>query len=135
MTSARRLAMRTVLTLAVSALALPWAAGAVDLEPTWRPPTYERMRDDMLAWKRDGSFAAPMEGQLARLWPERAPGKSDGRDLLERVAESFAVVYPEARKLVDACRADYSGPNPPDAQWLAGSDLPSVASTRKLVGV
>jgi hypothetical protein len=91
MTKAHRYAMTAVLALASSSLTLSLAFGAVDLEPTWRPPTYHRMRDDMLAWKRDGKFAASIDEQLAQLWPESSP---DQRDLLERVAESFAAAYP-----------------------------------------
>jgi hypothetical protein len=118
--------MRAFVAGMVSALALPMAFATIDLEPTWRPPTYERTRDDILAWRRDGSFSDKIDEQLNDLWPEKAPGEGDQRDLLERVVESFAAAYPEARALVDACRADYAGPTPPDARWLASSELPAV---------
>jgi hypothetical protein len=126
MTSARHIQMRAWLAALVGAVAPAVAFATIDLEPSWRPPTYERARDDVMSWRDQSNFADKIDEQLSDLWPEKSPDEADQRDLLERVVEGFAAAYPQARALVDACRADYAGPTPPDARWLAGSDFPAV---------
>jgi hypothetical protein len=99
--------------------------GDIDLEPTWQLPAYKQVRDDVMAWRRDGDFSETTTDRLAKLWTAESPTAAE-QDLLDRLAETFAVAYPEARRLVEACQADYSGPSPPDAAWLASSGFPPL---------
>src|SRR5262245_151835 len=110
MTRSAQFALRGTLAALAVALAPFSARAEIDLEATWRPPTYDEVRTDVATWSRDADLPPSAAERIKQLWPDKAPVKSGEADLLDRLAETFAAVYPDAQRLVDACRADYSGP-------------------------
>ncbi len=116
-------AVRTI----VLALALPAAAAYanVDFPPSWQPPTYEQVRGEVSTWRGEGGFSPEVAAQVTKLWPVRRPPPASESDLLDRLAQTFAAVYPQAEQLVRSCEADYAGPALPDAAWLASGEAPA----------
>jgi hypothetical protein len=117
---------RVELMIAAAALALAASRGlgaAVDFEPSWRAPAYNAVREDVLRWLDDADLPADKTGEVERLWPAEAPAAAN---LLDRLAESFALAQPSAAELVRRCQAAYEGPAAPSAEWLGEPDLPPL---------
>jgi hypothetical protein len=126
------LAARVGVALSCMSLAAHRASNAqaeIDFEPTWQIPDYAAVRSQVDAWVDKAQPTNEATEQIEALWPEAPPepGAAEGDvDLLDRVAESFAIVDPRAAELVRFCRADYQGPELPSAAWLADSDVPPL---------
>jgi hypothetical protein len=102
----------------------PMARAAVDFEPTWKPADYDSIRAEILAWQEDVASPEQAAGEVADRWPREAPAELDNATLLDRLAKTFAVAYPEAADLVRHCEAPFKGPTLPGAQWLTTAELP-----------
>jgi hypothetical protein len=105
------------------------AQAEIDFEPTWQIPNYAAVRAQVDAWVEKVQPTNEALAQIESLWPETPPepGAADGDvGLLDRVAESIAIVDPRAAELVRLCRADYQGPELPRVAWLAESDVPPL---------
>jgi hypothetical protein len=118
--------MSFLLPALAAALASRAAYANIDLEPTWKTPAYSHVRGDVLAWSRAADLSDSARERVAAAWPEAVPAEAEERELLDRLAETFAVAYPEARELLEACRADYAGPSIPDVAWLSSSGVPPM---------
>lgn len=101
------------------------ARAEITFEATWGLPSYEQVRADMLAWLDSAELDEEANFEARSLWPAGNLRSTDGASLLDRVADTFAIAGSEARTLIDACNAEYAGPLPPKAEWLADSSLPN----------
>ena len=63
--------------------------------------------------------------QAIQLWPDKLEGL-DGGELLERLADSFALVDPRGRDLVAFCAKPHAPGKLPDFGWLADANLPPL---------
>ena len=102
----------------------PASRAEVEFEPTWQPPAYEKLRDDVLSWSEDAKLAADALEKLQASWPSDPPADATPAALLDRLAKTFAAASPQAAELVERCQAEYAGPTPPDARWLAEPEVP-----------
>ncbi len=113
--------------LACTCLLVPCPAVAeVTFEASWQLPAYEQVRTTMLAWLDGAEVEAQVDFQPRSLWPAANLRTTDGSTLLDRAAETFALVEPRAKTLIDACNTPYEGPVPPKADWLEDTTLPEV---------
>ena len=113
--------------LACACLLVPCPAVAeVTFEASWDLPNYEQVRTTMLAWLDSAELEAQVDFQARSLWPAANLRATDGSALLDRAAETFALVEPRAKALIDACNTPYEGPVPPKADWLEDTTLPEL---------
>lgn len=132
-----------VLTSAAVALgALP--ADPLAKTPGWQPPGAEEVRRTAFAWLDDQKVDASVRAKAEAIWasvPSSPPGPAQTA-LLERLAETFALADPAARRLVELCSGPRRDPTLPDAAWLTDPKTPPfeahnmrLAYGRWLVGV
>jgi len=109
--------------------ALGWAQrGQAELEftPSWQAPPYTKVRAEVLAWLEPGARDPAMARQLREIWPV-APLRKTNPDLhTQWLAESFALLDPRARELVDFCNQADAGPPLPTTHWLADPSLAPI---------
>jgi hypothetical protein len=117
-----RAAVAAALPLAVVAACTDAARGELEFEASWQPPSYDDVRDRVDLWADAIQPENDVAAKIEPLWPDRLRG-DERLELLDRVAESFAAADDRAAALVRTCRADYEGPETPDASWLADPDV------------
>ncbi len=100
------------------------AHSEVTFAPSWEMPTYETVRGNVLQWLDEVQPTEEVRAEASSLWPSVELRDADGTALLQRVAETFAVVDPQAHELVRACNLKHAGPLPPDASWLHDRSVP-----------
>lgn len=100
--------------------------GEIAFEASWELRSYDQVRGQILAWLDQQQLDEKISFEARSLWPAGNLRAGDGTALLQRTAETFALVSPDAKSLVDACNVEYAGPVPPDADWLDDESLPSV---------
>ena len=97
----------------------------VDLDPSWKIPSYDDVRGQVDAWVKEAGV--DQQGQLAAAWhwnPQNRPTREQF-DLLDRLVDTFAAAYPNAAALRRQCSETYVGPNLPDGAWLDDPQLPA----------
>jgi hypothetical protein len=99
--------------------------GDFEFEPSWQPPDYAAVRAEIKQWQDEANVDEQAEARLSDLWPA-AQDEEEPAPLLDRLAKSFAIVYPEAADLIRHCSAPYQGPALPEAQWLTAAELPPL---------
>lgn len=120
-------AMRPIATLVLIGVGAAPALSDIDFEATWQSADYKAVRADVMRWKSQAAIDDDANRDLEGLWPREAPADSSGSALLDRVAQSIAVAYPEAAELVRRCENAYKSPSPPEAKWLATTAIPEFA--------
>lgn len=93
-------------------------ADALSKAPAWIAPSVDRVRDDVLAWLKKQQPQADARNAAAALWSD-VPADLSGPEILVRMAETFALVDPNARKLVQLCSKPRTDPVLPKQDWLA----------------
>jgi hypothetical protein len=116
--------------IALSASQQP-ARAEIDFEPTWQLPHYAHVRELVDEWVDEVQPTNEVTERIDELWPEASDDEGADataeQELLDRLAETIAAVDKRAAELVRLCRADYAGPELPDASWLAEGDVPPLA--------
>ncbi|NOZ40029.1 MAG: hypothetical protein GXP24_07375 [Planctomycetes bacterium] len=102
------------------------AQAEITFEASWKLPSYEQVRAQMLTWLDGANLNQEDDFQAHSLWPAGNLRASDGSALLDRAVETFALVEPRAKALLDACNAPHKDPLPPQADWLEDTTLPDV---------
>ena len=100
--------------------------GELTFEPSWELPDYRAVRQQVLEWVNQSSLDAELRAQARSFWPPVDLRGADRSDLLQRVADTFAVVDERANQLVTACNAEFRGPVPPDGSWLRDESVPDL---------
>ncbi|MCC6494425.1 MAG: hypothetical protein IT424_15550 [Pirellulales bacterium] len=95
-------------------------------EPSWRPPAYGAVRQQVLDWAESAELPQEDVDAISAQWPADEPTDGGPAALLDRAAQSFAAGHPQAAELVERCAAAYRGPAAPDARWLAGPGIPPL---------
>ena len=115
------------------ALSAHRAFGQIEFEPSWKPPTYDAVRSDVLDWLKAAESGDETAAEIRRLWPAEAPIEAGSAGLLDRVVDSLALGLPLAAELRQRCQSQYAGPPLPDATWLGqGEQLPLVRNNLRL---
>lgn len=110
-----------VVTLSTSA----WALDEFGPRPTWNAPTASEVRTQLVDWLDRQQRAPEQTEPILALWPEADEGSTPS-ERLDRLAESFALVDPEVRKLVDLCQKPRLVPLLPDFPWLDDQTTPPL---------
>jgi len=98
--------------------------GELTFEASWELPEYRAVRQQVQNWVKENRFSGELRTQVRSQWPSVDLRESDGSDLLQRVAETFAIVDDRARQLVASCNTEFQGPVPPDISWLFDETVP-----------
>jgi hypothetical protein len=106
----------------IGALAAAPARAEIEFEATWQPPTYAAIRAEVTDWLAGAEADANAAAAVRALWPEKLATDGARLDMLDRVAESLALVDLRSAELVAACRRNFEGPAPPDPSWLTAAD-------------
>lgn len=104
--------------------AAPIAHAQLTFEPSWHPPTYEEVREDVFIWVDEMTPDPTLAQEVRSLWPSMSLRETDGPALLNLVAETASVLNPHVAKLVARCNEQSFQPLPPDTTWLTSSQLP-----------
>jgi hypothetical protein len=115
----------TVFLLSVWILPLCGRAELV-FAPSWRAPTYVEVRGEVLLWLDSHDLNPATVRQLSEIWPEAPLPNSTPGQRMQWVVESFALIDPRARQLIDLCNLAESDPTPPDTHWLDDLNLPAI---------
>ncbi|MGA2617781.1 MAG: hypothetical protein ABSF26_09235 [Thermoguttaceae bacterium] len=111
-----------------AASSAPGTGGTIRKTPGWQPPQPQAARAQVLAWLATTAADPAAKTKATALWaalPERATGS----ELLDRLAETCAVVDPAAAKLVALCSRPRAQLVLSDQAWLtAGQTPPLVAN-------
>jgi hypothetical protein len=130
--------LRYLKTLAVMLLSvLAWAdRGRAELvfTPSWQTPTYAEVRKEVLAWldarvsgsAPDSAFDPARVRQVREIWPATPLRKPSPGQLVQWLAESFALIDSHAQQLVDFCNGVGAGPPLPDTRLLIDTSLPPI---------
>jgi hypothetical protein len=99
--------------------ALAQAPGGAVLEKAaaWQTPDFETLRAGVFDWLDARQPDASLRARAEALW-KSPPGAADA-GLLDQLAETFALVDPEAARLVDLCKGPCPLPSPPGFAWLS----------------
>ena len=101
--------------------------------PTWQPPKVEDVRTQTLAWLDKTGVDRATRAKAAHLWAGLS-GDAAGLELLDRLAQTFALADPRAAKLVALCAKPRSQVTLPSQAWLTdGKTPPLVANNLRLV--
>jgi hypothetical protein len=93
----------------------------------WQPADAEQVREQAWVWLEERQIDEATRAKAAELWPADAP-PSSGVDLLSRLAQTFALVDEDARKLVDLCSKPRSDVVLPGQAWLADPETPPLVA-------
>ena len=93
--------------------------------PAWQPASPQNVRAEVLAWLDSYEPAESVRAEAVALWPI---GEEElaGCQILDRLAQTFAVVDQSARQLVDLCAKPAQGPIPPPPAWLTDEKTPPL---------
>jgi len=106
---------------------------ALSKAPAWSAPSADRVRSEVLAWLEQQKPQASVRSAAAALW-SGLQADASGPEILVRMAETFALVDENARKLVQLCSKPRTEPVLPKQGWLADSKtLPLVARNMRLL--
>ncbi|TWU27241.1 hypothetical protein [Bythopirellula polymerisocia] len=120
-----RLSLFVILSLACF-FATAIASAQLSFEPSWYPPSYETVREQVFTWI-DSTTADPVLAQEARsLWPSLSLRELDGPAMLDLVVETAAMTNPQIANLMAQCNEQSFEPLPPDLLWLSSSQLPEM---------
>ena len=101
----------------------PAAFAQLTFEPSWEVPSFETTRIAVEQWMAQSQANEHQQLAVRELWAPGEESADDGMSLLDRLAESFALLDSRARELVDACEAPRRGPLPPDAAWIGNGEM------------
>jgi hypothetical protein len=100
-------------------------------EPTWKSPSADAVRTEVLAWLDTQKPDDAVRQQIFALWPPATGDKAavasnnkvseanDSSMLLKRVVKSFALVDPGAKQIVTVCSESHGAGKTPDLPALA----------------
>jgi len=91
---------------------------------TWHAVSAAEVRKQVLQWVKESPADTAARRHVEGLWPTGIAA-SPPADLLSHLAQTFAVVDPRAKALVDSCRPERRSPTSQKVGWMAE---PGVAS-------
>ena len=87
----------------------------------------EAARTKVLAWLDQSKADAAARTQVAQLWSE-LPKEPAELDLLGRTADSFALVIPQAKELIQLCARPYERTRLAKQEWLMRPETPPLVA-------
>jgi hypothetical protein len=93
------------------------APPALSTPPGWQMPQVKDVRAQVSGWLNERKVDEKGQTAVLALWPLQETELA-GPEMLARLARSFALVDPQAQRLVDFCSSPRSGPVLPNQPWL-----------------
>lgn len=93
----------------------------------WQPASVAEIKAEVFAWLDAQQPDESVQAQAVQLW-QSVDEEWTGRRLLDRLAETFALVDANARELVDLCGRLAEDPVPPSFPWLADEKTPPLVA-------
>lgn len=109
---------------ALAAGSLPVMPDAMPKTPGWQAPPLREVKTRALAWLETNKPDAAVRTKAAALWAD-APQQASGADVLGRLAQTFALVDPNAARLLVICSKPRSQAVLPSQAWLTDAKTPS----------
>jgi hypothetical protein len=91
--------------------------------PAWQPPGAEEIKTQALAWLDTQNASAEAKSKAAALWANLSAAFGE-EEMLERLAETFALADENARKLKTLCSNPRTQLILPPQNWLVEANLP-----------
>ena len=110
---------------AVAARAQP--PDALARAPAWQPADAEQVRQQVWTWLHERGVDEALRAKAEESWPTDAP-PATGVELLSRLAQTFALVDEDARKLVDLCSKARTDVVLPRQAWMADPETPPLVA-------
>jgi hypothetical protein len=100
-------------------------AQELDRVASWSVPSRSEVKADVDQWLAAQSLNEVQQQEIEALWALTDENPT-GRDLLDQVTATLAVASPEAKSLVNFCRASRTSTPLPEFKILADTSLPPV---------
>jgi len=101
------------------------AADDFGKQSTWSQPTPTQVKQSVDRWLAKQKIDKATQAKIDALWVNKDKDKSDG-SLLNLVAETFALVDPQAKKLVAMCHQKQDDILLPEQAWLTDAKTPAL---------
>ena len=108
-------------------LASTEAADALGKVSSWKPPAFDEVRADVLAWLEKQNLDDQTRAQAQGLWA-KAEDNPTATELLVRLAETFGRVDQKARQLAEVCSAPRDVLVLPEQEWLVSEETPPLVA-------
>lgn len=118
-------AMACALVVMTSACALGHASDDAGDSSAWQPPKQAEVKAQVFAWLDAKQVDASVREKAEALWAQLPEAASED-ELLVRVAQVFAVIDPNAAKLMELCSQPRSQLVLPTQAWLGNGDMPAL---------
>ncbi len=92
--------------------------------PTWKAVDPGSIRSQVFAWLESQSPDELIRHEVENLWP--ADDAATPEELLDRLAQTFALTSAEASALVERCSRPNTDVVPPEATWLIDEQTPAI---------
>jgi hypothetical protein len=111
---------------------IPVADPVIRKAPTWRPVQAAEVKTEVAAWLVKSVSDVALRGKALAV-VNGISDQASGSELLDRLAETFALVDPRIAQLVDLCSRPRSSPIMPTFAWLNDAKTsPLVAANLRL---
>ncbi len=94
--------------------------------PTWTAPPAASVRAQALDWAAGQSPDESVRRQVEDLWTIDDDEMPTPAELLERLVETFVLIDPAARELVERCSRPFDAEAPLEVDWLLDEQTPSL---------
>jgi hypothetical protein len=118
--------------LACGAASVPAVDPLIRKAPTWHPPKVPEVKTQVVAWLEQSTIDSAVRAKALTI-VNSISDQATGSDLLDRMAEVFAVVDPKVAQLVEICSRARSRMVLPTFAWMTDSKTaPLVAANMRL---
>ncbi len=101
------------------------ASEAIGQPAAWQPPKTQDVRSQVFAWLEAKKVDAATRAKAELLWPD-VPAQASEDELLVRLARTFALMDPNAAKLVALCSEPRGRLIVPGQPWLTDAGSPPL---------
>jgi hypothetical protein len=99
---------------------------------TWQPPSMHSVKAKIMDWLEEQKADRSVRAKVEQIWAEPSP-QSCEEELLARLAATFALIDPNAQKLLALCSQPRSSLILPAQQWLGDPHTPAfIADNMRL---
>jgi hypothetical protein len=102
---------------------LCFAAAAMGQQAAWQPPRAQDVKSQALAWVETKTVDATTRAKAEAVWAD-LPAKASEDELLVRLARTFALLDPNAAKLLKLCSEPRGRLVVPAETWLRHGSVP-----------
>jgi hypothetical protein len=109
--------------LLFSSFANAQTPAASSSQPAWQPPAVEEIKSQSLSWLEEKKAGDASKAKAAEIWAS-LPSSPGEEEVLDRLAEIFALEDENARRLTELCSAPRTMLILPSQTWLTDANAP-----------